>query len=108
MPPHSAERLRLSVHNPPQAVAMPRHQQILAQATWNADILPSSQTRLRPASFRRSDPRLNLSSEHFRVTYPAAIDRNDAEVVLRTLEATRADLMRRIATTYVTYDLLPK
>src|SRR6266516_2046005 len=105
MPPHSAERLRLSDNSPLHNVAAPPPEQI--QATWHADLIPAAQARLSPASFRRSDTRLNLASEHFRVTYPAAIGRRDAEVVLRTLEATRDDLMRRIATTLVAFAPLP-
>jgi hypothetical protein len=106
LPQHSAERLRLSVQHPLDAVAAPRHQQILEQATWKADLLPSSQTNFSHPSFRKPNT-VNLASEHFRVTYPAAADRRDAEVVLRTLETTRADLMRRIATTSVAFAPLP-
>ena len=47
-------------------------------------------------------PRLNanpksitISSEHFRVTYPAEVDRRDANQVLSTLETTRADFLGR-------------
>jgi SpoIID/LytB domain protein len=38
---------------------------------------------------------LVLSSEHFRVTYPANVDRREADQVLSTLEAARADFLRR-------------
>jgi hypothetical protein len=38
---------------------------------------------------------LTISSEHFRVTYPADIDRRDANQVLNTLESARADYLRR-------------
>lgn len=38
---------------------------------------------------------LTLSSEHFRVTYPADVDRRDANQVLDTLQAARADFLRR-------------
>jgi stage II sporulation protein D len=40
--------------------------------------------------------RLTLSSEHFRVHYPARTARRDVEMVLRTLEAARADMERRL------------
>src|SRR5207253_2251692 len=36
-----------------------------------------------------------LSSEHFRVTYPAGVDRGDANAVLNTLESARADFLHR-------------
>jgi stage II sporulation protein D len=38
---------------------------------------------------------LTISSEHFRVTYPANVDRRDADQVLNTLESARADYSRR-------------
>lgn len=36
-----------------------------------------------------------ISSEHFRVTYPADVDRRDANQVLTTLDNARADFLRR-------------
>ena len=38
---------------------------------------------------------LTISSEHFRVTYPADVDRRDANQVLNTLESAHADYSRR-------------
>ena len=107
MPPHSAERLRLSDNNPLHEVAAPPREQIPGEATWKADLLPSWQTPLTPAFLRKANTHLNLASEHFRVTYPAPVDRHDAEVVLLTLEAHRADLMRRIAAASVAFAPLP-
>jgi SpoIID/LytB domain protein len=43
-----------------------------------------------------NSPRLSLSSEHFRVSYPARASRGDAEAALRVLEAVRADVSRRL------------
>lgn len=40
--------------------------------------------------------RLSLSSEHFRVSYPSSATRREVETVLRTLEAARADIERRL------------
>ncbi len=40
---------------------------------------------------------LNLSASNFRVTFPKTIQRNEAEQVLRLLESSRADLVRRVA-----------
>jgi SpoIID/LytB domain protein len=49
------------------------------------------------ASSRAALPaRLSLSSEHFRVSYPAREERRFAESVLRILEDARADLARRL------------
>jgi hypothetical protein len=38
---------------------------------------------------------LVLSSEHFRVSYPASVDRREADAVLNTLEAARTDFLHR-------------
>ncbi len=38
---------------------------------------------------------LTISSEHFRVTYPATVDRRQADEVLTTLESARSDFSRR-------------
>src|SRR5258706_5773964 len=44
----------------------------------------------------KTNPRfLTISSEHFRVTYPADVDRRDANQVLSTLDSARADFLRR-------------
>jgi stage II sporulation protein D len=40
--------------------------------------------------------RLSLSSEHFRVSYPASTPRREVEMALRTLEAARSDMERRL------------
>jgi SpoIID/LytB domain protein len=55
----------------------------------------STSPRLRVVA---SSPRvLTISSEHFRVTYPADVDRRDADAVLNTLETARADFLHRAA-----------
>jgi len=51
-------------------------------------VKPQATMRLRP---------LTLSSEHFRVDYPANLSRQDVEEVMRTLESARADVLRRLA-----------
>jgi SpoIID/LytB domain protein len=57
---------------------------------------PLLATPLTPALSQRERGRyLALSSEHFRVTYPADVDRRDADQVLNTLEASRADFLHR-------------
>jgi stage II sporulation protein D len=81
---------------------------------WKSDILPNSFSKFFPVSPSprlAPSPRLRvpaclrllisptrfvtISSEHFRVTYPADIDRRDANQVLTILETARADYLRR-------------
>ena len=69
---------------------------------WKADIISnerapvsriiSASPRLRVAASLRM---LTISSEHFRVTYPADVERREADQVLNTLESARKDFMRR-------------
>jgi stage II sporulation protein D len=49
-----------------------------------------------PALSLSQNNRLSLSSEHFRVHYPARTARREVEMVLRALEAARADMERRL------------
>ncbi|MFN2578303.1 MAG: SpoIID/LytB domain-containing protein [Pyrinomonadaceae bacterium] len=48
-----------------------------------------------PARLNRSPRLLTISSEHFRLTYPADVNRRDADQVLTTLESARGDYLRR-------------
>jgi SpoIID/LytB domain protein len=50
-----------------------------------------------PPGLAANQNRLTISSEHFRVTYPANTDRRDADLVLNTLETARNDFLRRVA-----------
>jgi SpoIID/LytB domain protein len=50
---------------------------------------------------------VTISSEHFRVTYPADVDRRDANQVLNTLETARTDLLRRTTAASITLGGLP-
>ncbi|OLE53595.1 MAG: hypothetical protein AUG51_12055 [Acidobacteria bacterium 13_1_20CM_3_53_8] len=45
----------------------------------------------------RASRSIQLSSEHFRLNFPASVGRRDAEFVLRTLEAARASMQHRLA-----------
>lgn len=56
---------------------------------------PWSFASLRPCVFALSSARRSLSSEHFRVSYPAALGHTEIEAVLRTLEAARLDMLVR-------------
>jgi hypothetical protein len=46
---------------------------------------------------------LTLSSEHFRVRYPASCPRQDIESILRTLEANRSDILGRLGRVSVAF-----
>jgi SpoIID/LytB domain protein len=48
-----------------------------------------------PTELKTNSKYLTISSEHFRVTYPAGVDRRDANQVLSTLDSARADFLRR-------------
>ena len=48
-----------------------------------------------PTGFKANTRFLTISSEHFRVTYPADLDRRDADQVLTTLESARGDYLVR-------------
>src|SRR6185503_12830322 len=48
-----------------------------------------------PTGRNNSARLVTISSEHFRVTYPADIARREADQVLNILESTRSDLLRR-------------
>ncbi|HEV8139257.1 MAG TPA: SpoIID/LytB domain-containing protein, partial [Pyrinomonadaceae bacterium] len=73
---------------------------------WKSDVLisqfPASRSisvsplpRVSASRFVRASRFITISSEHFRVTYPADIDRRDANQVLTILETARADYLRR-------------
>jgi stage II sporulation protein D len=69
------------------------------RSEWQADVL-LGRPRNQPAAFgRSSSARLNLSSEHFRLGFSAMNDRRDIAAVLSSLESSRAELLRRSATT---------
>jgi stage II sporulation protein D len=57
---------------------------------------PNSANEAPPIRNPQSAIRNQLSSEHFRVSYPARVARGEVESALRTLEAARADLSRRL------------
>lgn len=59
-----------------------------ADLTWNF-------ASLRPCVFALESGRRSLSSEHFRVGYPAALGHSEIEALMRTLEAARLDMLVR-------------
>ena len=72
---------------------------------WKADLLPRSSS-ITPAP--GGTPKfLTISSEHFRVTYPAGVDRRDANQILNTLDSARADFLRRANAASISIGDLP-
>ncbi|MCA1592879.1 MAG: hypothetical protein LC754_09565 [Acidobacteria bacterium] len=64
-------------------------------------VLQPSTFNLQLSSIRPALPRLSLSSENFRVSYPSRVERRDVEAALRALEAARGDVMRRLSSASV-------
>jgi SpoIID/LytB domain protein len=52
-------------------------------------------------------PRLSISSEHFRLSYPATDDHKTAEQILRTLESARANFINRVSNAGVSVNQIP-
>ncbi|HVS82935.1 MAG TPA: SpoIID/LytB domain-containing protein [Pyrinomonadaceae bacterium] len=99
-----------------------REERHVGARTWEADLFMGAQRNPRvPASPRprvaaSADPRVPasprprvsvLSSEHFRVTYPADVDRRDADLVLNTLESARSDFLHRASAASLSTDVPP-
>jgi stage II sporulation protein D len=87
---------------------------LVGRQQTSADLLWNNQTRTasdlnRPVSPSPRLPasRATLSSEHFRLSYPARVSQRDAEHILQTLESTRADLLHRISAASVSVEQLP-
>jgi len=75
---------------------------------WKADLLRASVHKYSVSAGPGEAPRfLTISSEHFRVTYPAGVDRRDANQVLSTLDAARADFLRRANAASISLGDLP-
>jgi len=63
--------------------------------SWKADLLTWTPNRPSGVAGLSNQRFLTISSEHFRVTYPADVDRRDANQVLNTLDSARADFLHR-------------
>jgi SpoIID/LytB domain protein len=76
--------------------------------TWKADLLNTPLHKYFVPTGPNANPRfLIISSEHFRVTYPADVDRRDANQVLITLDSARADFLRRANAASISIGDLP-
>lgn len=94
-----------------------------ANQIWKTDLLPGFspaaptelQNFLRTLVYKHLVPTgpaatqkfLTISSEHFRVTYPADVDRSDANQVLSTMDSARANFLSRGAAASVSVGDLP-
>ncbi len=80
-------------------------------AKWRADILPlfDGGVSLAPSltvRFPQTRSRfVSISSDHFRINYPAGIDRREADLVLSTLENARSDFLRRVSAASIPTDI---
>jgi len=66
---------------------------------------PTSHKYFVPTGLRTSPRLVTISSGHFRVTYPADVDRRDADQVLNTLESTRGDYLHRASSASIAADI---
>jgi len=83
----------------------------IADATSDAMPLRARLQRNYSSPFERynlSSPRLVLSGENFRVSYPLRVERRDVEEALRILEAARVDLSDRFRLASVSIHEVPK
>ena len=67
----------------------------------------SSYKHFVPTGLNANPKLFTISSEHFRVTYPAAVDRREANQVLTTLEIARTDFLGRANAASVSLGGLP-
>jgi SpoIID/LytB domain protein len=81
--------------------------------SWNADVLTRNimPRECLPPAFSLTRARtlqarwLSLSSERFHLLYPPGLNKREAEDVLRTLDAARSDIMRRLSAAKVGLDM---
>ncbi|MDX6529533.1 MAG: stage sporulation protein [Blastocatellia bacterium] len=79
-----------------------------ASALWKADLLNAPlHEHFVPAGLNANPKYLTISSGHFRVTYPADVDRRDANQVLSTLDSARSDFLRRADAASISIGDLP-
>jgi stage II sporulation protein D len=71
--------------------------------SWN----PRGYKHFVPTGLKTGPRYITISSEHFRVTYPADVDRRDANQVLSTLETARIDFLRRTTAASIALGGLP-
>lgn len=83
------------------------------RGSWKADVFPALKGRAKiihrnaVATSVQNSRLVAISSEHFRVTYPADNERRDADRVLTILESARADYLRRASAGSISISGLP-
>jgi SpoIID/LytB domain protein len=105
----SAEvNLRVPLRDPLRPLRLSASFQEYASEIWKADASPA-RTNERFVFERHATGQrfLTISSEHFRVTYPAAVDRRDANQVLGTMDSARANFLSRASAASVLIGDLP-
>ncbi len=90
-----------------QIVALPTNETCNSQSPltrrteWSDDVFPALKGRAkfigRSATATAYTRFITISSEHVRVTYPADVDRRDADQVLNTAESARSEYLQRAA-----------
>lgn len=85
--------------------AEPAAEQTFSDLIWTAEPLKFRSDALTATSF--SKIRLSLSSEHFRVSYPQTLPQRDVTQILRTLETTRSNLLKKISAAGLSLNYLP-
>jgi SpoIID/LytB domain protein len=102
------EILRVPLRNPLRPLRLNSPFEDQAGGIWKADALPASiYEHSGPTTLLAGQRFLTISSEHFRVTYPAGVDRRDANQVLSTLDSARANFLNRTAAASIPVADLP-
>jgi hypothetical protein len=97
-----------SLRNPPRPLRLNISFDDHPSQIWKADLLSAPAHKHSVSAKPSEAPRFfTISSEHFRVTYPAGIDRRDANQVLSTLESARSDFINRANSASIAIGDLP-
>jgi hypothetical protein len=94
---YATERQSLSALGGGEAARNNNEPPSLADLIWSAETHQTNELTVALPRRRSATNRNTLSSEHFRVSYPARVAQRHVEGVLKTLESTRSDLLRRIS-----------
>jgi stage II sporulation protein D len=70
---------------------------VLARSVVTREFVPPASSTACTVSYTPQGRWLSLSSEGFHLSYPPSLNKREAEEVLRTLEATRGDVLRRLS-----------
>jgi SpoIID/LytB domain protein len=102
------ENLRVPLRDPLRSLRLSASFHEYASEIWKADASPARANERFAFERHATGQRfLTISSEHFRVTYPAAVDRRDANQVLGTMDSARANFISRASAASVSVGDLP-